>query len=399
MSESEREESFLQVYLDYCKEQESPDIFHLWVGITVLASVLGRKCYLDKGFYHLYPNLFTILVAGSARCRKSTAIDLGMAPLLDGVEATVVLSGKLTPEKFLREMADAQSSIAQPDGTVITTSPSFLVEASELTTFLAKQSNSEPLIHILTRLFDCPKEWGYKTKHQGSDILHDVFLCILAATTPDGIANSLSTVALNEGFGSRVLWVYQEDTTKRNPFPELTSLHLAQQKQIAAMLKERSKLAGKFTLTAEAITYYKEWYTIFMDTPPPEKRLEGMYGRKHDQILRVAMVLAGSELLTVIDEHHIDAAVRAVDGIEALAPAAFAQLGGPDSTPYLIRAGSIMQRFKRLQWAELLRKMSPCDSKTLRDVVDTLIQRGDVVRDSEKANVLIWAPALDRGSD
>jgi hypothetical protein len=318
-----------------------------------------------------------------------------MAPLIDGITTTKVLSGKLTPEKFVREMADAQILTPNDIGVVIGSSPAFLVEASELSVFLTKQSYGEPLIHILTRLFDCPKEWSYKTKNQGSDTLHDVFLCILAATTPDGIANSLSVATLNEGFASRVLWVYQEDTPKRNPLPVLTPRHLELQKRVGEMLKNRSFISGEFKLTNRAKDYYRAWYGKFMDTPPPDKRLEGMYGRKHDQVLRVAMVVAGAYGETSIDDSHLQAAVDAIDRVEALAPIAFCQLDGPDTTPYLLRAQVILINSKRINYSMLLRKMAPCDAKTFREVVDTLIQRRDVVRDVKDPHLLIWREALD----
>src|SRR5213080_4652355 len=98
------DESFLDLYMAYTNAQESPELFHLWVGTTILASALGRKCFINRGYYRLFPNLFTILVAGSAKCRKSTAINLGVR-LLDGIDTTKIVSGKITPEKFIHEIA------------------------------------------------------------------------------------------------------------------------------------------------------------------------------------------------------------------------------------------------------------------------------------------------------
>ncbi len=208
--------SFIDLYVEYTKTQESPLMFHMWTAITVLAAALGRKCYIDKGFYRLYPNFFTILVAGSGRCRKSTAVSLAVE-LLDGISTTKVVSGKITPERFIQEIAPEKDC----------TPPNILVHATELSVFLTKQNYGEPLIHVLTELYDCPKFWTYKTKNSGDVHLHDVFLCILAATTPEGIARGIPASALEEGFASRVLFIYQKDTERRNAFPKLTAEEVA----------------------------------------------------------------------------------------------------------------------------------------------------------------------------
>ena len=43
------DESFLRLYLKYTSKQESPDDFHLWVGMTMVAAALGRKCFINGG--------------------------------------------------------------------------------------------------------------------------------------------------------------------------------------------------------------------------------------------------------------------------------------------------------------------------------------------------------------
>src|SRR5882762_4893438 len=113
MSGGEPYDSFLDLYMEYTQLQESPERFHLWTGITILAAAMGRKCYLDKGYYRLYPNLFVILVAGSAKCRKSTGVNIGIdlvKALLPDIPSIKVISGKITPERFINELAQLPST-------------------------------------------------------------------------------------------------------------------------------------------------------------------------------------------------------------------------------------------------------------------------------------------------
>src|SRR5437867_8440908 len=114
-------DSWLDTYMEYTLDQESPDAFHLWTATTVLAAAMGRKCYINKGYYKLYPNLFVVLVAGAAKLRKSTAINLGIITpdeieLFEHVPNTLIINGKITPEKFIQELSDAKTPDPNSNG-------------------------------------------------------------------------------------------------------------------------------------------------------------------------------------------------------------------------------------------------------------------------------------------
>ena len=368
--------SFLDRYLQYTSKQESPDLFHFWVGMTVTAAALGRKCYLDKGYYRLFPNLFTILVAGSARCRKSTAINIGVS-LLEKVTGARVVSGKITPERFIDEIAPDPGSVA----------PSILVHSSELSVFLTKQQYGEPLISILTDMYDCPDSWSYKTKNRGETNLKDLFLCIIAASTPDSIASSIPQTALTEGFASRVLFVFQEDTEKRNALPELTLEERMLKVELIGELAEIHKMEGLFHLDAEAREWYIAWYG--QARPPEDKWLEGMFARRHDHLLRLGMILAASFHRQTIEINDLQAADMALNDIEKLTPYALREIGGDAKTSFLSRAETMIRRRERITHSELLRNLYPLTAEDLRKIMETLISADLVCRDPEKPSVYV----------
>ena len=74
-----RLEDWLTSYLEYTSEQESPQLFHLWVGMNVIASTLERRVWVDRGYYRLYPNLYVCLVGARARVRRTTAGKMGFS--------------------------------------------------------------------------------------------------------------------------------------------------------------------------------------------------------------------------------------------------------------------------------------------------------------------------------
>ena len=88
--------SWLDEYMHYTRNQESPALFHKWCGISAVGAALERHISIDmgeegeKGAYQVRPNLFIILVADPALCKKSTAIDM-MSDLLIEMEAVAVV--------------------------------------------------------------------------------------------------------------------------------------------------------------------------------------------------------------------------------------------------------------------------------------------------------------------
>jgi hypothetical protein len=371
-------ESFLDLYMRYTSKQESPAEFHLFTAMTMVGAALGRKCYIDRGYYKLFPNFFTILVAGSARCRKSTAINIGV-DLLRGVPTTRVIAGKTTPEQFIKELAPESSSVNPLN---------VLVHSSELSVFLTKQSYGESMIQVLTDLFDCPEAWAYRTKNKGHDFLRNVFLCIIAASTPDGISKGVPPSALEEGFASRVLFIYRKDTDRRNAMPSLTQEEADMKLELLASLAKIGELEGQFTLEPIAYDWYVEWYNNMK--PPTDRRMEGFFGRKHDHMLRIGMVLAASQLQTIIEEHHLQAALDALEYVEQNAPHAFAQIGADNNTDFLNRAATIVERSVRVSHSELLRKCYPCRADVFKNIVETLIESGHMKRDESHPSIYVW---------
>lgn len=355
----------------------------------MIAAALGRKCYIKRGYYTLYPNIFCILVAGAAECRKSTAIEMGIG-LLEDINVVLkdlpniaIFDGKITPEKFSRDVTDRNVTI---NGQIY--SPTILVYADELSVFLTKQAYGEPLIHILTRIFSCPDRWSYKTKGRGTDEWYKVYPCIIAAATPRTIANSIPD-AVHEGLGSRVLWVFQPSTDRIIPFPEPEDVTLLA--RLKAELCEIALMRGEFTLSMQAKEWLGDWYRSHREKPPPEQMLEGMHGRKFDHLLRTSMWLAASFHTMEIDVNHCEAAAMALDNLETLAPGVFTHMGAGELTAHIDKTRTYLKRFKRMDRSELMRRCYPVTAPEFKIIVDTLAAAGEITFDQQNPRVLVWA--------
>lgn len=373
---------FFEEYLKFTLNQESPEIFHFWSAIAAVSAALGRKCYIDRGYYSLFPNMFIILVAGSAVCRKSTAIGIAAnlmsqishgPDLLEDVPGVKVIKGKITPEAFIEELA---TDPIKPGEQEVETYPSVLVHSSELSVLLSKQTYAEPLIYILTDLFDCPEAWPYKTKNRGKVFLKNVFISILAATTPESLAEGITESALKGGgFASRIMFIYASSTDRCVPFPELMPKDRAREDDLRSRLARIARISGKFMLEESAREWYADWYKSFMQSVPDDTRVAGMVGRKHDHVLRLGMILAASYERQIIYQGDLEAALAAIEQIQATTPLAMKLVGGDDTAAYYERVYTILRRFLRISHTQLLRRAQPISADMLGTVLKTLIQQ------------------------
>jgi hypothetical protein len=359
---------WLNQYLEFTNEHESPAMFHLWAGLTVLSGMLGRKVWMDKGFYRLYPNLFTVLVAGSARCRKTTAIEIavGLTKNVDGVRQ---LNGKVSAEKFLHIHTIPDNQPQKPT----------LIKADELATFLTRDGQGEKLIDVLTKLFDCPEIFTYDTITHGQKIIREPYITVLAGTTPETLDKVLPDTAVGGGFASRILFVYQADTEKpRRDFQSPDEAHTALHVELTRLASHIALLSGTVSLLPEAREYYDHWYQKI--EPPEDGRLDGFVARKHDHVLRVAMILCAARLpeSLEVDLPDIHSAIQAVETVERFLPQA---LSGVGSTHAIKSVQDRIMRYVRahgrINRADVLKKCyGLVDSKQFNLIVDTLIQSG-----------------------
>lgn len=368
--------------MDYTSQHGAPDLFHFWVGISVLSASMGRRFWLPKGHYLLYPNVFTLLVAGSARCYKTTAIEMGAA-LLQDLQGVDILSGKVSAEKFLFRMQ--HTSV---DGSK---APTLFVKSDEVSVMLTQDSQGERLMDYLTKLFDCPEQVTYDTFKHGEIIIKEPCVTILAGTQPDRLEKVLPDIAFGGGFFSRIMTVYQERSNR--PWRDLYEL-TEKEKRLEYELKlGLARIATHkgfpFRLTTEAKKHYLEWGAQIGD--PEDKRLDGFFGRKHDHALTIAQVLRMSDdqMGDEIRFGDVDAAINAIEGIEKLIPFAISGTGSKmpnkDHADYVLR---ILDRVGNMAHSDILKRLyGKVDAMGFKAIMQTLMDMGLVRRDEKKPSI------------
>lgn len=363
---------FLGAYLEWTKNHEGPLRFQYFTALTILAGMVGRRFYINKGYYKIYPNLYTLLVAPTGICRKSTTTKIGLS-LMQRTDVRV-LSNKITPEELIFRLETVRGTKKEKP------SEGFLY-ASELTVLLGKQSYNEGLIDILTDWADAPDSWSYATRGGGKIELTNICLVLLACSTPEWLGEAIPSRAYTGGFLARILFVAQDQTSRNFPLPMLQDE--AMRDQLRQFLIQVRQTSGEFTFSQDGLAFYKRWYEENRDANDFEDlRLNGYYERRPDHILRVAMLMAIAEQLPLeLTADLLRRAFAVLQAIEPSMPQALKQINLSAAGRENMRLLNIITSAKEhVPYADLMRAaMMFMSSRMVDETIRSLVASGKVV--------------------
>lgn len=271
--------------MTYTSNSEPPEIYHKWVGLSVIAAALQRKCILEWDA-SVYPNLFVVLV-GPSGARKGTAMAPGYN-LLRRIGIPMCAEA-ITREAFLRDLA---ATVTTDSGGI--QHCSLTVFSKELTVFITG-ANSVQLLSDLNDLYDCGDEWTNRTKTAGTDKIMGVWLNLIGATTPALIQSVFPRDAIGGGFVSRTLFIYADRLRKPVALPRKTDRDKELEKLLFEDLAAINTIYGEFQPNEEFLTTWEGWYTNQFHNPPfVDDRLEGYPARRAKHILKLCMLLSAS---------------------------------------------------------------------------------------------------------
>ena len=303
------QQGFLNTYLEYTQGQQAPTRFHLWSAITTIAAVLQRNVWLDRGFYTLYPNLYSVLVSPSGVGTKSTALDIGTDLQEKAVPTITIMRGKLTIPYLVDWMSTALTK--NPDG-----GASVTIVASEFKVFTSGMGTSS-LIEDLTELYDCRPKWDYRTKNSGVYEIQNPCINLRAASTPEWLSVGNAADLVGGGFFSRLIPIAITKDEKSIAWPKKTANELVLEEQLVHDLTEISKLRGKFFIPKASYDYFEKWYDKRHTDNIDDERLRGYYSKRHDMVLKVAMTLAiSADDELVLHPNHIKGSLTLLKQLE-----------------------------------------------------------------------------------
>lgn len=358
-------DDWVETYLHYGESQESPQPFHLWCGLSTIAAALERRIWLDKGYYKLYPNVYVILVGGSASVRKSTAIGLSRGLFVEALPFSCVFSQKITTEALISTLNGQHKKTQESCGYVV---------ADELSVFLGSGARDSGLIQILTKLYDCTN-FDYHTVGRGEELCDKPCCNMLGGTTPEWMKYSLPEHSVGGGFTGRVVFVYQLKSDKRIAFPQLSNSQKEAKKDLLHDLQCMASLKGTFSLSPQAINWYDDWYQMVFDPDVADVSLRGYFARKHDTLLKVAMLMAVSRgRRYVIEEADVTDALEAINENEKHLAEIMRWIQATPSGEETRKVLAYIKRQPNITYSRLLRGVSYLvSSKQLLEIIESLL--------------------------
>jgi len=319
------EPAFIRRYLQYTENTEPAEVFRRWVAISLVAAAAERKLWVWYGAYKVCLHQF-IMLAGPSGARKTTAIDDGVA-LLDGLEVKTS-ADSITRESLMLEMQDSLKESEIPGAKEPLKHNSLFAIAREFFSFFRSQDTD--FLRWLVGIYDGKHGmWTYKTKHGDPCALINPCLNFLAATTTEGLGESIPQSAIGSGFTARIHFIYAPHREKSCDFPQSDPSLAAVKDELKGFLNAINQRCGEINWTSEAKEYYSNWYKNFKVPDDLDPSIRSWYERYSNFIIRLAGIscIADARKSLLIDKKDILWAKQQLDRIAATMPIVFSSLG------------------------------------------------------------------------
>ncbi len=333
--------SFLQEYLEYVEETETPRIMHVWSALSGVGACLGRRVQLPFGITDIYANMFVLLV-GPPGVRKSTAINLMQKRLRNATKVRfapedtagarqgliIALENKDEEadekEKEALEAAAATLDLEKLNGYNITIDSRdahvMFAAASEFSSFIGY--GSRDMATFLNKMWD-GESYDYKIRTV-RHLLHNPLLSIIGGTTPTDIEAALPASAIGHGFTSRIILVHANKKYKKVPRPPKLDRTIEQ--SIDATLSYLSNtFDGDMRETDGAKKAIDDLYDVEIKLNDP--RFIYYIDRRQQHLLKLTVVLAAARRSRKIEKIDVEEANLILTYTEKFMPDALGEYG------------------------------------------------------------------------
>jgi len=383
---------WLKNYIDYTSGCESPEDFHIWVGMTIIGAALRRQLCYDDHYYQVYPNLYTILVSPPAVGHKNTAITLGEKILASAIPNMKVIKDKITPEAMAQKLARKTDTKSTGGGLLIKQRAEGLIIAKEMMIFLGKERYNEPMIDMMTALYDCEDSFDVETIARGAQPLKHTFMAMLAGVTPEQIPKAIPASAIGSGFMSRLTMIKKMASERCFPFV-IPYERALQELLIVGLRNIVNTRSGNIVFSKDGKAWYDAYYrrhkAIMERTSAGTTAME----RQTTLMIKIAMIMAVSEEVSEMTEdllqrchkiitHTLTGSkdlIRMIDTSERgrLAESIYA---------------SIVNRGGQVAHSDLLKRhyRSVGDRNLFKLLIETLIESGRIKDFTKDGSVTVW---------
>lgn len=387
---------FIEDFILATKGTESAASFAVWTALTMVATVLARDAYLDLYPLSWYPNLYVILVAPPGVSKKSSALEFGEKVLRTYHEEILdenlrykkqakLHTNRVTPEGLQDLLAPPVAIPSRrkdvPD-VVIDRGSQLSLFISELSTFLGRQSYNLGMVSKLTDLYGSKDFDADYTKKDGSQVLRNIYVNLLAATTPSDINDVIPQEAFGGGLMSRTIVVFERTGTREHPLP----IKISQGPSFDDLKKGLAWIAansfGPYTMSKEAVTYYYQWYPTFKAQLAATDSVRVLSRSRMDVLLMKLAVLIRAQRYEIGREVQLKDLMKAQQILEQTYhqnEEATQNVGATERGKHAIRVLEFIRDRREVNRRRLLQAMTRyLSSEDLTSIMEQLRESGDI---------------------
>jgi len=360
-------------YLDYTSNSASPESYNSWVFLSMVSSIIGKKSFIRCNYFNVYPNLYVILASQPGVGKKSTAMRVGRNIVNDAKLEVKYSNDSQTPQALMLEMEKAFKVIQTPTGAMYGSSP-LTVLASELVSLLF---SGPVMVDFLTDIYDSDRKFEYKTKNMGTVTIKNPCLNILAGVTTDSLNARVIRDATAGGFMSRSIVIYDNNTRPSSAFDMPSAAQLTARQKVVDRFAQIGDVYGEMAFTKDAIKLY-QLYEQREDLALQSNQMNIEFrSRKPIHVLKVAMLLAASNLTTQINEEHLTHAMTMLERVEDNMKFIHMSSGSHKNAEIHSRIILALGKVTSIDYADILSHfMSSTDEETFEKSVSTLVNVG-----------------------
>lgn len=282
---------FIERYINYVGRSEAPTTFHRWSALGGVGAYLGKSVWFEHGGFRVYPNLY-IQLFGVPGSRKSTSIKKFVS-LLKAAGYTDFAAEKTSKEKFIEWLSAKGSAAAEDDMDLWSTidgtqdSTDALIAADEFTDFFS--TNILDFLSFLGVMWDHEGHYEHSTRAGGSVIINNPCISILSGNTPIMLAKTIPPEAIGQGFFSRTIVVYGEETGIKIAFPPAPS-DSERDRIVSELMSLRTVTSGAIQMSRDALDICEQIYLTWKRIKDP--RFDGYGNRRFNQLLKLCIIHA-----------------------------------------------------------------------------------------------------------
>ena len=287
--------------------------------MVYLSCAIGRGVYLPIGNTRHHARLFCLHIGRSGRGRKGDAVSLVLRidqalRAMDATFAPQVHRGGLSTREGLAALIHDGYRQGRQEVPAIEDKRLWVVE-SEFANVLHQGRRDGNTLSAALR--DCWDGIELKPATKSNRLYaSDPHVCLSGAISPGELTGLISTRELTNGFANRFLMIWAE-RTRILPFPketpqatvEFLAAHTRKVLAFARADQHGQREHLRMELSPQAQWHYSQLYRGELNSEFGDGMVGALLERRAPMLLRLAMLMALTDLQVRIDVQHIDAAM------------------------------------------------------------------------------------------